>query len=494
MLHATLLSFSALYATSNTPLRSGCVPVGGVHSLYYEVHGKACGAPALFLHGGPGAGCFRRHAGFFDPTHYQIVLFDQRGCGRSTPKGCLEENDTVRLVEDCEALREHLGIKRWALVLGGSWGATLALAYAAAFPRRVRALVLRAVCLMRPREIAWLFGDMGGARRLLPAGWSSFEAVRAKHVALSQSPAEGEDPPSGNDEDAPPIEVLRWYARALATEGALRAEAAGGWLHWESAVFSECSRLPSLVDGGAEASVWGWRPAEARWLRGDGVELGADTVRQALCEGFEARVGAALASRPVQDKVAASVSAAAAGAIAKADRSTATGAQKGRRGAARHTQHDDNQRSSADASGARGPQGSAGDSGARSGWVPAQAMLTAHYSLHGAFMESNLGRVGTDDAADGCAHNGEPAFTLLKAVPRFRHIPCVAVHGGNDLICPPQTAYELHRAWPEMTLRVVHGAGHSMYDGGLQAEVIKATDSFRHLDHMTDVDSNFKSL
>jgi hypothetical protein len=105
---------------------------GGVHKLYYEEHGTAAGAPALFLHGGPGAGCFQRHAGFFDPDHYRVLLFDQRGSGRSVPKGCLDGNETPQLIADIEELRVLLGIEAWQVVLGGSWGTTLALAYAQA--------------------------------------------------------------------------------------------------------------------------------------------------------------------------------------------------------------------------------------------------------------------------------------------------------------------------------------------------------------------------
>eukprot|EP00900_Chrysochromulina_parva_P007950 jgi/Chrpa1/17156/Chrysochromulina_OHIO_Genome00023920-RA len=232
-----LLGFTphrTLYPTTRA-LQTGTLPVTEPHKLYYEVHGKAGGAPALFLHGGPGAGCAVRHAGFFDPKHYQIVLFDQRGCGRSTPTGELQDNNAAELVQDCERLREHLGFDRWACVLGGSWGTTLALAYSGAHPDRVGSIVMRAVCLMRATE----------------------------------------------------IRVAR-------------------------------------------------------------------------------------------------------------------------------------------------------------GFVNAEGLLST-------------------------------------AVPRIREarIPCIAVHGANDLICPPLTAYELHEAWPEMELRVVPGAGHSMYDSQLQAEVLRATDLLR---------------
>ena len=119
---------------------------GGVHKLYYEEHGTAAGAPALFLHGGPGAGCFQRHAGFFDPDHYRVLLFDQRGSGRSVPKGCLDGNETPQLIADIEELRVLLGIEAWQVVLGGSWGTTLALAYA-------QAQSASAVCMQCARSV-----------------------------------------------------------------------------------------------------------------------------------------------------------------------------------------------------------------------------------------------------------------------------------------------------------------------------------------------------
>ena len=184
-MRATLLTLMAalpcgygrsLYPTG-AALRTGLHAVGGPHKLYYEVHGKAGGAPALFLHGGPGAGCVTRHAGFFDPKHYQVVLFDQRGCGKSTPKGSLEDNDTSNLVADIESLRELLEFERWSVVVGGSWGTTLALAYAQAHPESVGSIVLRAVCLMRQREIRWLFGAKGGAALLHPEGSARWHSL-----------------------------------------------------------------------------------------------------------------------------------------------------------------------------------------------------------------------------------------------------------------------------------------------------------------------------
>lgn len=134
----------SLYAVGD-PLSTGSLPVGDGFEVYFEEHGRKDGAPALFLHGGPGAGCARRHAGFFDPKYYRVILHDQRGCGKSGPAGSTIANDTPHLIADIEALRIHLGVERWGCVLGGSWGTTLALEYAQAHPERVGSIVLRAV-------------------------------------------------------------------------------------------------------------------------------------------------------------------------------------------------------------------------------------------------------------------------------------------------------------------------------------------------------------
>jgi len=142
------------------PLETGGLDLDGRHVMYWEVCGNPAGQPAVFLHGGPGAGLSPDHRRFFDPEHYRIVLFDQRGAGRSTPLGATEDNTTQHLIADIETLREHLGIERW-LVFGGSWGSTLALAYAEAHPARASALVLRGIFLARPWEIDWFLDGMG---------------------------------------------------------------------------------------------------------------------------------------------------------------------------------------------------------------------------------------------------------------------------------------------------------------------------------------------
>ncbi|HLW25353.1 MAG TPA: prolyl aminopeptidase [Steroidobacteraceae bacterium] len=156
------------------PFKQGYLRVSEIHELYYEESGNPAGKPALFLHGGPGAGADRRARQFFDPQHYRIVVFDQRGCGRSRPSASLIENTTWHLVADIERLRRHLGIERW-LVFGGSWGSTLALAYAEAHPERVTELVLRGIFLLRYAEIRWLYQH--GASEIFPDRWEAYREI-----------------------------------------------------------------------------------------------------------------------------------------------------------------------------------------------------------------------------------------------------------------------------------------------------------------------------
>jgi proline iminopeptidase len=153
------------------PFRHGYLRVSDVHEIYYEESGNPAGKPAVFLHGGPGAGSDKRARQFFDPRHYRIVVFDQRGCGRSRPSASLIENTTWHLVADIERLRRHLGIERW-LVFGGSWGSTLALAYAEANPERVSELVLRGIFLLRYAEIRWFYQH--GASEIFPDAWEAY--------------------------------------------------------------------------------------------------------------------------------------------------------------------------------------------------------------------------------------------------------------------------------------------------------------------------------
>jgi proline iminopeptidase len=155
------------------PYASGMLRLDRLHTMYWEQSGNPHGVPVLFLHGGPGAGSAPNHRRFFDPHHYRIVLYDQRGAGRSTPLGELTDNTTPHLIADIEALREHLGVERW-LIFGGSWGSTLALAYGEVHPGRCIGFVLRGVFLCRPTEIEWF---LYGVRNIFPEPWQSFASV-----------------------------------------------------------------------------------------------------------------------------------------------------------------------------------------------------------------------------------------------------------------------------------------------------------------------------
>ena len=152
---------------------SGFLRVSDIHELYYEESGNPAGKPVVFLHGGPGGGTDPKMRCFFDPRRYRIVLFDQRGSGKSRPSANLVDNTTWHLVEDIETLRKHLGIEKWQ-VFGGSWGSTLALAYAQKHPERCTELVLRGIFLLRREELTWFYQDPLGAASLFPDLWEHY--------------------------------------------------------------------------------------------------------------------------------------------------------------------------------------------------------------------------------------------------------------------------------------------------------------------------------
>jgi proline iminopeptidase len=185
--------------------------VSPVHTLYYEQCGNPAGQPVVFLHGGPGGGIVPDYRRYFDPAAYRIVLFDQRGSGRSTPHANLEENTTWHLVADIESLREHLGIESW-MVFGGSWGSTLALAYAQTHPARTRSLVLRGIFLCRQKEISWFYQE--GASAIFPDVWEEY---------LRPIPPEERG------------DMVSAYHRRLTSEDeGVRIEAARAWSIWEA--------------------------------------------------------------------------------------------------------------------------------------------------------------------------------------------------------------------------------------------------------------------
>jgi proline iminopeptidase len=194
------------------PYRTQYIAVDAVHTLRIEECGNPDGLPVVFLHGGPGAGLATYHRRFFDPARYRIVLFDQRGAGQSTPFADLTDNTTWHLVNDIELIRETLGIERW-VVFGGSWGSTLALAYAQTHPERVLGVVLRGIFLCRPEEIRWFYEEGGGASWIFPEKWARYAEV---------IPA---------DERGNMIEA--YWRRLTSDDEAVRLAAAIAWGAWE---------------------------------------------------------------------------------------------------------------------------------------------------------------------------------------------------------------------------------------------------------------------
>lgn len=194
------------------PYKTGTLKVSALHTLYYEEAGNPKGQPILFVHGGPGGGIDASYRRYFDPKKWRVILFDQRGCGKSTPHAELRENTTWDLVADIERLRRHVGVERW-VVFGGSWGSTLALAYAETHVERVKALVLRGIFLVRRAELLWFYQE--GASWLFPDLWEKYLAPIP--------PAERGDM------------MKAYYKRLTHRDRAVRLKAAKAWSLWEGA-------------------------------------------------------------------------------------------------------------------------------------------------------------------------------------------------------------------------------------------------------------------
>lgn len=299
------------------PYREERLALEAPHEIHLEQCGNPQGLPVLFVHGGPGAGCEPWHRRFFDPTLYRIVLFDQRGAGRSTPHASLESNTTWDLVADMERIREHLGIGKWVL-FGGSWGSTLALAYAERHPERVAGLVLRGVFLCRPWEIGWFYQE--GANRLFPDLWQDFIApipVEERHDLLRAH-----------------------YRRLTGGDEVARMHSAKAW------------------------SLWEGRTATLRPNKAVVDHFGDPHVALAL------------------------------------------------------------------------------------------ARIEAHYFYHDTFLEPDQ---------------------LLRDAWRLKDIPGIIVHGRYDVVCPIQSAWDLHQAWAGSRLEIIPDAGHSAAEPGIAAALAGAT-------------------
>jgi proline iminopeptidase len=302
------------------PYASGMLELDAPHRMYYEQSGNPRGVPVVFLHGGPGAGASAVHRQFFDPVFYRIVVFDQRGAGRSTPLGCLDNNTTPALVEDMERLRRHLGIERW-LVFGGSWGSTLALAYGEHHPERCLGLILRGIFLCRPTEIDWF---LYGLRTIFPETWRAFSG-------FIPEPERGDL-------------LMAYHKRLTDPDPATHMPAARSWSVYEGS----CSTLlpnPALV-----------------------ADFASDRVALGL------------------------------------------------------------------------------------------ARIEAHYFVNHIFLPDDF---------------------LLASVGRLKSVPGVIVQGRYDIVCPPISADDLHRAWPEADYQVVSDAGHSAFEPGIRARLVAATEAFK---------------
>jgi len=306
------------------PRVTGRLRVSDLHELSWEESGDPAGRPVVFLHGGPGGGTNPTQRRFFHPERYRIVLFDQRGCGRSTPQAELRENTTWDLVADIERLRTHLGIERWQ-VFGGSWGSTLALAYAERHPERVTELVLRGIFLLRRRELEWFY--QYGASEIFPDAWEPYLA----HI------------PESERHDM----MAAYHRRLTADDAATRMRAARCWSGWEDAT----SHLHPIV------------PAAAA--------VGDD-------------------DRALQ-----------------------------------------------------------------------MARIECHYFVNRGFLD-------TEDQ-------------LLRDIDRIRHIPATIVQGRYDVVCPIDSAWALHRAWPEADLVISPDSGHSALEPGNSRALVAATDRYAGL-------------
>jgi len=290
------------------------IQVDAVHTLYVEECGTPDGIPVLFLHGGPGAGIEPYHRRFFDPEKYHMVLFDQRGSGKSAPHASLENNTTQHLIADIEMIREKLGIDNW-LVFGGSWGSTLALAYAQAHPDNILALVIRGIFLCRKKEIDWIY--QLGASKVYPDYWQDF---------IAPVPVDKRD------------DIVNAYYEILTGSNDIaRMAAAKAW------------------------SIW------------------------------EGRTATLLARKEVID----------------------------------HFSH------------------------ART--ALSVALIECHYFVNNAFMKPNQ---------------------LLDNIETIRHIPAFIVQGRYDMICPMESAWELHQAWPEAKFTVVGDAGHAASEKGIISALV----------------------
>ncbi len=236
------------------PYATGMLKLDGRHTMYWEQSGNPRGAPVVFLHGGPGAGATPTHRRFFDPQHYRVIVFDQRGAGRSTPLGDIVDNTTAHLVADLERLRQHLSIERW-VVFGGSWGSTLALAYAQEHPLRCTGLVLRGIFLCRRSEVDWF---LYGMRTIYPEAWRAFAGFL----------------PESERHDL----LGAYYRRLTAPEPAVHMPAARAWSTYEGACSTLLPSPDTVAAFGEDRMALGLARIEAHYFLNNVIPAERDLV------------------------------------------------------------------------------------------------------------------------------------------------------------------------------------------------------------------------
>jgi len=209
------------------PYRMGRLKVSDLHEIYFEESGNPQGKPVVFIHGGPGGGTGPTDRRYFNPSIYRIILFDQRGSGKSTPMASLVENTTWHLIDDIEKIRNHLGIEKWH-VFGGSWGSTLGLAYAITHPARVTALILRGIFLLRKKEIDWYYEEGLGANAIYPDVWEEY----LEHIPANERSNM----------------VKAYYSRLTSPDPAVQLAAAKPWTKWEIST-SRIYTSPEIISG-----------------------------------------------------------------------------------------------------------------------------------------------------------------------------------------------------------------------------------------------------
>jgi proline iminopeptidase len=303
------------------PYHTEHLAVSDLHTIYLECCGNPQGQSVIFLHGGPGGGIQDSYRQYFDPEKWNIILFDQRGCGKSTPFAELKGNTTWDLVEDIEKIRKHLGIKTWS-VFGGSWGSTLALSYGQTYPESVDAFFLRGIFMLRHKELQWFYQE--GASKIFPDAWESYLAPI----------------PEAERENL----LKAYYERLTSEDKNVRMEAAKAWSVWEAAT-SKLIQDPDLMNDFA----------------GDEFSL-------------------------------------------------------------------------------------------------AFARIECHFFNNKGFFD----------------HEEQ----LLDNVNKIKHIPAIIVQGRYDVVCPTESAWELHKAWPEAEFKIIDDAGHSLSEKGIGKALVEATDTF----------------